>query len=91
MMLVVIYSLFGNDIKLGFMDKKSDEFFDWMTTIALMLFTFEIIAMSLVNEGFFLGFYFWLDVMSTVSMITDISVLWNSLTGTGDDYTATTA
>jgi hypothetical protein len=47
--------------------------------------------MSLVNEGFFLGFYFWLDFMSTVIMITDISVIWNSLTGIGDDYTATTA
>jgi hypothetical protein len=28
MTLVVIYSLFGNDVKLGFMDKKSDELFD---------------------------------------------------------------
>lgn len=62
-----------------------------MTMIALLLFTFEIISMSLVNAGYFLGFYFWLDVMSTASLITDISVLWNSLTGTGDDYTATTA
>jgi len=52
--------------------KKDD--WDWMiaTSIAMALFTIEIILASIGQDGYFASFYFWLDLLSTVSLITDI-------------------
>jgi hypothetical protein len=88
---VVMFSLFGSDIKMMAFDKTQDATFDALTTIALLLFIFEIVSVSLVNDGYFLGFYFWLDLVSTASMITDISSVWMQITGTEGDYSANSA
>lgn len=74
---VVIYSLFGDDFKMAFFIKTYDDSFDRMNLMALLIFTFEIILVSLVSPGYFFGFYFWLDVVSTLSMFAEISYLWN--------------
>lgn len=37
------------------------------------IFTLEIIALSFLREGYFLRYYFWLDVISTLTMILDIT------------------
>lgn len=77
-----LYSLFCSDVKMGFFDKTYDLNFDFFTTIAFVLFTVELFLLSLVNPEYFLGFYFWLDLISTASMITDIGYIWNKITGT---------
>ena len=38
---------------------------------------------SFVKEGYFLGFYFWLDLVATASMIFDIGWLWDYINGYG--------
>lgn len=35
-----------------------------------------MIALSLLKEGYFLGYYFWLDLISTATMILDL--MWVS-------------
>ena len=44
-----------------------------------MLFLFEIVLSSIVKEGFLCGFFFWLDVLATGSMIFDIGWLMENL------------
>lgn len=39
---------------------------------------------SYAQEEFFLGFYFWLDLVATLSLISDIGWIWDKMTGTED-------
>jgi hypothetical protein len=48
---------------------------------ALAAFSIEIILASIVKDDYFLGFYFWLDLVSTVSLITDIGWIMNGIMG----------
>jgi len=45
---------------------------------------------SLAKADYFLGFYFWLDFVATVSLITDIGWIWNEIIGT-QDFSASNA
>ena len=72
MMMVTFYSLFCDDIRLMAFSKSSD--FDWMiaTSTAMTLFLIEIILASIGVDGYLGCFFFWLDLLSTVSLVTDI-------------------
>ena len=50
----------------------------------MIFFGVEIIIASIVKPDYFLGFYFWLDFIATVSLITDIGWVWDKITGTQD-------
>ena len=88
MTLVTLYALFGDDISLVFFTKSADETFNYITTFALVLFVVEITLNSLCQDGYFNSFYFWLDVVSTVSLITDISWIWDQIVPQAEDYSA---
>lgn len=76
-----IYALFGDDLRLYFFTKDSDGVFLAFNIITLCLFSLEIILSSIGVKSYFGNFFFWLDFVSTVSIITDIEPLWNLLTG----------
>lgn len=82
MTVVTVYSLFGDDLRLLAFTKPVDDTFNILTSISLALFSIELILASVVKEDYFLGFYFWLDLVSTVSLITDISWIMNAMMGT---------
>jgi len=44
-------------------------------------FILEIILACVAKEGYIGSFYFWLDILSTISMITDIGWLMNLMIG----------
>jgi branched-subunit amino acid transport protein AzlD len=90
MTIVTIYALFSDDVKMLFFTKPVDELFDIMTIVALVLFTFEIIVSSIVKEDYTCGFYFWLDFISTLSLIMDIGFVMDKLTG-AEDFSASNA
>ncbi len=70
--LLTLYALFGDDIRVMTTRKNADIGFDIVTIIALIAFTFEIIFSVLARPGYNFSFFFWLDVISTVSLILDI-------------------
>ena len=82
MAIVTIYALFSDDFKMLFFTKVVDDAFDIMTIASLGLFTIEIIVSSLVKEDYFNGFYFWLDLISTLSLVMDIGFIMDKVTGT---------
>lgn len=84
MTLWTFYSLFASDFKMAFTTKDFDTSADTLTTLCLIFFMMEMVMVSLVDESYFLSFYFWLDFVSTLSLITDISYLWWALLGEGD-------
>jgi len=81
MTLVTIYALLGDDIKLLTTTKEADVYFTWCTAIALVLFMFELILASIGKEGYLNSFFYWLDLVSTLSLITDIPFVWNQIIG----------
>lgn len=50
----------------------------------MIFFLIELILSSIAKEGYFLGFYFWLDLVATLSLITDIGWIWNEIIGNED-------
>jgi hypothetical protein len=77
MTFVTLFSLFGDDFRWGFFTKKQDMLFDGFICLCLWLFSVEIIVYSIVNKGYFGSFYFWLDIISTLSLISDVNFLMN--------------
>jgi len=81
MTLVTIYALLGDDLKLLTTTKEADIYFTWCTSIALVLFMIELILASIGKEGYLNSFFYWLDLVSTLSLVTDIPPIWNQIIG----------
>lgn len=72
MSLVTVYALVGDDLRLWLTTKEYDIYFTIGFVIALVLFTLEILVNSMVVEGFKYSFFFWLDIIASLSLIPDI-------------------
>ena len=80
---ITVYSLFFDDIRALAFPKKSDPVFYGFSTFSMVAFLIEIFLAAIVKDDYFLTFFFWLDVISTISMIPDIGWIWNLITGSG--------
>ncbi len=85
MCIVTFYALFSNDINIGFLPYYTDIYFDIISTIAFALFFVEIILSCYARENYTFSFFFWLDLISTLSLIMEIDFIFtpimNSLLG----------
>jgi len=70
--IITIYALFGDDSRVLFFNRPFDIYFDVITLIALFAFTFEITISVYAVKGYLFSFFFWLDVISTLSLILDL-------------------
>lgn len=64
------------DIRIIFLDISSDNAVDLVNIIFIVVFMIEIL-LSLSIPNYFCSFFFFLDVVSTLSIIMDISMLTN--------------
>lgn len=81
MNIATIYALFGDDIKtLGF-PKSADDVFSSLVVICLFLFLSELLLSFIFKPGYKWSFYFWLDLIATLSLVTDIGWIWDSALG----------
>lgn len=78
-----LYALFGIDIKSAVTTKAADIPFDVLTIIVMTLFVSEILLSILTQPGYFFSFFFWLDTISTASLVFDISLFVTSISGSG--------
>ena len=85
MAIVTVYVLFVDDIWVLSIPKKMDEVFMALNVISLVLFSLEIILSSISIKGYFFMFYFWLDLIATLSLISDITWIWYKIVGINDD------
>lgn len=84
---ITVYSLFFDDIRVLALDVADDEKVFVVTSICFAAFSIEIFLASLSKVDYFLSFFFWLDVVSTISMLPDIGWVWDAWTGGGDGGT----
>ena len=84
MTLVTVYALFFDDLRVIAFPKSADDVFYGITLFGMICFTVEIVVAAVAAEDYYLSFFFWLDVVSTISMIPDCGWIWDPLTGGGD-------
>lgn len=78
-MSMTIFILFIGDIQNGWLSPSVDETIDIIQTIMLILFTFEIILTCIAKDNYVNTFFFWLDIVSTISIIQDIGFMFNPI------------
>ena len=77
MAFVTIFALFGDDFRLWFTTKHADIFLDSALIFSLFAFTLEILVNSCVVDDFKYSFFFWLDIIATVSICVDVGLIAN--------------
>ena len=82
MMVVTIYALFFDDIRVIFLPPSADLTCDWISVVCIVLYLAELILASISIEGYFLSFFFWLDFVAALSMFPDIGFLLKAYEGT---------
>lgn len=82
MTVITVYVLFGDDVRLVAFKKGADDYFFAFTAACFFFFTVEVVSASFATEGYFLSFYFWLDLLATISLVFDIGWIWDEIVGT---------
>ncbi|KAJ0403069.1 hypothetical protein P43SY_009136 [Pythium insidiosum] len=81
MLVVTIYALFGDDLRLSSFTRAADDTFYSLATVCLVLFASEFIVSSYAKPGYLFSFYFALDLIATFSVLPDIGWIWSSIIG----------
>jgi hypothetical protein len=76
MTMITIYALFFDDIRILAFPKAADNVFFGLTLFAIIAYTTEILLASISIDGYFNSFFFWLDIISTVTMLPDCGWIW---------------
>jgi hypothetical protein len=85
MTIITIYALFGDDIRMLAFEKKDDDVFYSLSVISLFAFLLELVLSSIAKPDYLNSFYFWLDLVATVSLVPDIGWIWNPMIGQEED------
>ena len=78
---LTIWALFASDICYAFLNRKVDESFNIIQCILLGLFSLEFILTCISKENYMFSFFFFLDFISTVSLIQDIDYVMDPIMG----------
>jgi len=84
MIFVTIFVLVGDDTKTLSLTYIADQAFDYAKTACFSLFLLEIILTCIAKKGYLFSFFFYLDIVSTLSLIQDIDFMINPLIGLSD-------
>jgi hypothetical protein len=83
-MILTVFIMFIKDIQIGFLSASEDEIIDTFQTLAFFLFILEIIFTSFAKKDYLNSFFFWLDVVSTMTIIQDINFMFDPLLNLGE-------
>ena len=82
MLVLTVYALFADDVRLAATDQTKDDIFFGFSSVCLGFFVLELLISCISKPGYFFGFYFWLDFIGSLSMISDIGWIWDIIVGT---------
>ena len=69
---ITIFALFGDDLRVRFFYRDDDETFAFLFFLCFVAFAVELTIASIVNEDYKGGFFFFLDLTATISLVPDI-------------------
>ena len=73
--LLTLFSLYAQDVNECWLPPSADLPISVLLTITLSLFSLDILLNSAVRPGYFLSFFFFLDVIGTLSLMLDIQFM----------------
>eukprot|EP00929_Paragymnodinium_shiwhaense_P089284 TRINITY_DN49450_c0_g1_i1.p1 TRINITY_DN49450_c0_g1~~TRINITY_DN49450_c0_g1_i1.p1 ORF type:complete len:1273 (-),score=200.64 TRINITY_DN49450_c0_g1_i1:135-3953(-) len=82
---LTLYALSGDDFRLMLTDKPADIYFDLLTVLCLLVFTVEIVCSCFAKRDYIGGFFFWLDLVSTTTLVLDITAVNEALLAANED------
>lgn len=82
---LTIWALMGDDLKMLLTEKPADSVFDGLVIVNLVFFTAEVVISSLGKDDYVVSFFFWLDIISTATLLLDLSAVAEGLFGQSDD------
>jgi len=83
--ILTLYALTGDDIRLICTNRPMDGTFDVIVIICLVVFAIECVLSCIGKEDYIWGFFFALDVISTGTLVLDLSVVADALAGGESD------
>lgn len=78
MAIITIYILFADDVR-QLTDKSNDDGFYGTSFACILIFFLEIIILSIVRPGYVCSFFFWMDLISTLTTLMDIPWVINGM------------
>ena len=85
--IITIYALFADDLRQLTGSTEIDPTFYIFILICFFIFVIEILLSSFAVKGYFLGFYFWLDFISTISLLLDVGWISELIFSSGSSST----
>lgn len=73
--ILTFYALLGDDIRVSSTPARADVYFDNTTLIAIAIFSIEVFVCAVGKEGYFLGFFFYLDLVTTITLVMDHTIV----------------
>lgn len=77
--ILVFYALFADDIRTIFLPKSADVVMDSITFLCIFVFTCEIFVSILIRKGYFNSFFFYLDIVSTLTLFFDLTYVYEQV------------
>jgi hypothetical protein len=71
MAIITVYILYADDIR-TLTDKSNDQGFYVTSFICILIFLLEILVLCIVRKGYLCSFFFWMDLISTLTTFMDI-------------------
>ena len=68
----IFYALFADDLRILLLPPAFDYYIDLVTSFVMFLFVIEILGSIWLFKGYICSFYFFLDVISTATMVFDV-------------------
>jgi hypothetical protein len=81
MMIITLVILFIGDIQVILIDPSWDYVIDMIKLMIFIIYILEILFTCICSDGYIYSFFFWLDVLSTIYILQDISFILNPLLG----------
>ncbi len=75
LLIITLWALFADDIRLLIFPKVTDIMFDVITISVIVFFLMDIALNAIATRGYLVSLFFILDLISTFSMILDITLL----------------
>jgi hypothetical protein len=76
MTILTVFALFGDDIRVLAFSQREDDVFYGLSAVCLLFFLLELVLSSFAKPGYVWSFYFWLDLVATISLLPDIGWIW---------------
>lgn len=82
MFFFTVYALFGDDIRILVAPRSADNIFHAISFVYITLFFAELISLCLAKPRYLFSFYFFIDLIATLSLLIDIPWVWDPIAGT---------